>query len=144
MQHEKQERCPATILVIDDDEEMLAVLKAFLEREGHRVLEHSRGEWAIAAAECERVDAVILDKELPRMNGFDLLAFFRRRWPEVPVILITAFGGQRVKEEALRLGAARYLEKPFRVAELLDAVHALTRKDECLRAGERGGQRRID
>lgn len=120
-----RERDAATVLVIDDDQEMRAVLRDFLEREGHRVIEESSGEGAIATTALERVDAVILDKEMPGIHGFEFLSFLRRRWPDMPVILITAFGGSRVAEEAFHRGATRYLEKPFRVAELLGAVRTV-------------------
>jgi DNA-binding response OmpR family regulator len=116
---------PTTVLVIDDDPEMWALLKDVLEREGHRVLQEAKGERAIPTLESNHVSAVVLDKEMPGVNGMDLLAFLRRRWPDIPVIFITAFGGPTVAEEALRLGAARYLEKPFRVTELLEAMRTL-------------------
>jgi DNA-binding NtrC family response regulator len=73
------------------------------------------------------VDVVVLDKEMPGIGGFDFLSFIRRRCPEIPVILITAFGGPRVAEEAFRRGATRYLEKPFRVTDLLGEIRTVTR-----------------
>jgi len=121
----KGEKAPATLLIVEDDPEMRAVLKDFLEREGHRVIPEASGERAIAAVESERIDAVILDKEMPGMSGLDFLSFVRHRFPGTPVILITAFGGSRVAEEAFRRGAAGYLEKPFRVADLLRAVRGV-------------------
>jgi len=124
-----------TVLVIDDDPEMRALLKDVLERAGHRVLQEASGEQVILSLESQRVDVVILDKEMPGLNGMDLLAFLRQRWPATPVILITAFGGPSVAAEALRLGAARYLEKPFRVAHLADMVRMLAPSA----AGARGG-----
>lgn len=126
----------STVLVVDDDPEMRTVLKAFFERDGHRVIEESSGEGAVAAAELERVDTVILDKEMPGIHGFDFLSFFRRRFPEIPVILITAFGGPGVAEEAFRRGATRYLEKPFRVADLLLAVRALNESGKIPGGGD--------
>lgn len=119
-----------TVLVVEDDPEMRALLRDFLEEAGHRVIVQAAGEEAVAAAELERIDAVILDKEIPGTSGLDLLSFFRHRLPGIPVILITAFGGPRVADEAVRRGAARYLEKPFRVGELLGTVRALTARGE--------------
>lgn len=127
---------PATVLVIDDDPEMLRVLGDFLGRQGHRVITDSCGECAVATLEVERIDAVILDKEMPGTDGLDLLSFFRRRFPEVPVILITAFGGPRVAEDAFRRGAAKYLEKPFRVMDLLGAVLTVTGGGEAVPSSE--------
>jgi DNA-binding NtrC family response regulator len=67
-------------------------------------------------------DAVLLDKEMPGLGGLDALPAVRRRRPDVPVILITAFGGRAVAEDARRGGAYRYLEKPFPFGTLLAAV----------------------
>jgi len=79
-----------------------------------------------ALAERERFDAVILDKQLPGPNGLDLLSFLRKRLPAVPVIFVTAFGGPGVAMEAARRGAYSYLEKPFRIATVLDTLAAIS------------------
>lgn len=126
MQAAQQGKVSATLLIVDDDPGMGAMLRDFLEREGHRVIVESSGEGAIAAVEREQIDAVILDKEMPGMNGLDLLSFLRHRFPDKAIIFITAFGGPQVAEEAMRRGAARYLEKPFRVSELLQTVVTVT------------------
>jgi DNA-binding response OmpR family regulator len=110
------------VLVVEDDEAMRATLRQALEREGHRVLEQVSGDHVLALLESQAFDVVVLDRDLPGKNGLDLLPVLRRRFPSVAVIFITAFGGARVAEEVLLLGAARYLEKPFRMRELLDAV----------------------
>jgi two-component system response regulator HydG len=62
---------------------------------------------------------------MPGPNGLDLLAYLRHRRPDVPVIFVTAFGGPDVAEEATRLGAWSYIEKPFRIGTILDAVDAV-------------------
>jgi DNA-binding NtrC family response regulator len=123
----KEQHAPA-VLIIEDDPGMRALLKDFLEREGLRVFEEANGEGAITLVESSEFDAVILDKEMPGVNGLDLLGLFRRRCPDTPVILITAFGGATVAEEARRRGAARYLEKPFRFTDLLEAVRTVTKR----------------
>jgi DNA-binding response OmpR family regulator len=71
---------------------------------------------------------VILDKEMPGMNGLEVLSFFRRRSPSLPIIFITAFGGREDEDESRRRGAWRYIEKPFRVATVVDAVHSVLEK----------------
>lgn len=132
MQEENRKKVPVTLLVIDDDREMRAILKDFLEQEGYRVIAELSGDNAIATVELERIDLVILDKEMPGMNGLDFLSFLRHRFPQTPVIFITAFGGPHVAEEAIRRGAARYLEKPFRVTDLLSAVRTVTKMGKRL------------
>ena len=116
-----------TVLVVDDDPAMRALLRDWLEGEGYRVLEEPSGERLLVAAREARFDVVILDKEMPESGGFDVLPDLRQQCPETPVILITAFGGRRVAEEALRRGADRYLEKPFQLGAILEAVREATR-----------------
>jgi DNA-binding NtrC family response regulator len=115
----------ASILVIDDDRDMRRLLRDFLIRGGYGVIEAATGDEAIRLIESAPIDVVILDKEMPGMNGFDVLAYLRRRRPETPVIFITAFGGPEVAEESRRRGARRYVEKPFRVTEVVETVQAV-------------------
>jgi len=116
---------PPSVLVIDDDPDMRQVLSDFLQRSGYRVVEAANGREGIFAAECEPIDAVILDKEMPGMNGLDVLSFFRHRCPRLPIIFITAFGGRDDEDESRRRGAWLYLEKPFRVAMVVEAVQSV-------------------
>lgn len=115
------------ILLVEDDPEMAALVEAGLGRQGFRVVVESRGEGAIAAVEREAFDAAIVDKELPQLSGLDLVSFLIHRAPRMPVILITAFGGALVARAALERGATRYLEKPVRLTELVEAVRAVIR-----------------
>jgi DNA-binding NtrC family response regulator len=115
-----------TVLVIDDDSAMRALLRDWLEHGGFRVIEEPNADRLLATAGATPLDVVVLDKEMPGQSGFDVLPAFKRRWPHVPVILITAFGGGAVAEEALRLGARVYLEKPFQLRALLEAVRNAT------------------
>jgi FixJ family two-component response regulator len=62
---------------------------------------------------------------MPGMNGLDVLSHLRRRFSTIPVILVTAFGGTDVANEALRRGACQYVEKPYRVAALVDVVQSI-------------------
>jgi DNA-binding NtrC family response regulator len=123
------------VLIIEDDREMRSLLKDFLERDGYRVVERPNGSGLTALVESERFVAVILDKEMPGVNGLDLLSYLHHRVPDVPVVFITAFGGPTVAHEALRRGAWRYIEKPFRVAAVVEAIGEATR--EVARAGRR-------
>jgi DNA-binding NtrC family response regulator len=114
------------VLVIEDDAAMRALLRDGLERAGHRVMERPDGSDIQAFLEREAFDAVVLDKEMPGPDGLDVLRLFRTRLPGVPVILITAFGGATVAEEAARRGAYSYLEKPFRMTTILDTLAAIS------------------
>ena len=116
-----------TVLIVEDDSEMRALLRDVLEREGHRVIDRASGRGLASLVERERFDVVVLDKEMPGTNGLDLLAFLRHRLPGVPVVFITAFGGPAVADEAARRGAFSYIEKPFRVSAIVDAIAGATR-----------------
>jgi two-component system phosphate regulon response regulator OmpR len=118
---------PVTVLIVDDDDQMRAVIRGFLEREGYRVLERGSADDALLMLDAIRPDVIILDRMMPGTSGIDFLSRLRRRDRTVPVILITAFGGPDVEADALRRGAASYLEKPFRMGKVVQAVRRLTR-----------------
>jgi CheY-like chemotaxis protein len=118
----ERSRPSSRILVVDDDDEMRAILRRMLESEGYDVTEQSRATHVLEALRNTPFDLVILDKEMPGLTGLDLLPVLRREFPRLPVVFVTAFGGRQVASTALRLGATSYLEKPFRLAQLRDAI----------------------
>lgn len=122
-----------TIMVVEDDPGMRAVLREVLTDEGFQVHEEPGPERVPAAVERIRPRAIVLDRELPDSNGIELLATLARRYPGIPVLVITSFGGATVRAEAIRAGAAAYLEKPFRMAMLLDTLRAITEKRTAAR-----------
>jgi DNA-binding response OmpR family regulator len=113
------------VLVVDDDDEMRALLRRTLEADGFQVTERDRGTRVVETLRGASFDLIILDKEMPGLSGLDLLPVLHREFPQVPVVLVTAFGGRQVAASALRLGAASYLEKPFKLAQLRDAIDGL-------------------
>jgi DNA-binding NtrC family response regulator len=115
-------RGPTLTLVVDDDAQWRDALRSWLERDGFGTVMLARADWVVAAVELHRPDVVVLDVNLPDGNGLDVLENLGRRWPELPVIITTAFGGVGTADCARRRGAAAYLEKPFRVATLLDEI----------------------
>jgi DNA-binding response OmpR family regulator len=117
---------PLTVLVVEDDQALRGLLRETLERAGHRVIDRADGAELPGLVARERCDVVVLDEQLPGVRGLDLLATLQAALPSVPVILATAFGGADTAVEARRRGARGYLEKPFRMAEMLDALAALT------------------
>jgi two-component system response regulator HydG len=117
-------RRAARVLVVDDDDEMRSLVRRALEGEGHQVTERGGGGPALLALRQARFDLVILDKEMPGLNGLELLPALRREFPDLPILFVTAFGGRQVASSVLQLGA-RYLEKPFRLGQLREAVAEL-------------------
>lgn len=124
------ERAP-TILIVDDDAAWRLLLEDTLRREGFRVIGESRGDRVMATIDLHRPEVVVLDNQLPGATGLFLLAFLHDRWPDLPVLLMTAFGGPLVAEQAQRVGARRYLDKPFPLADLVGEVRRLTRAREA-------------
>ena len=112
----------ARILVVDDEEKIRVILGIMLTAVGHQVGEAPSGEAALAVLEREPVDMVISDMRMDGMNGLDLLAAIRERELGCPVVFITAFANLDSAVEALRLGAADYLVKPFAEKDVLLAV----------------------
>ncbi len=112
----------ATILVAEDDRNLRRVLRAMLIREGYDVAEASDGKAAAAWLAEHRADILITDIRMPKMDGLALFRYVRERRPDVPVILITAYGTIGDAVEAIRSGAFDYISKPFDEAELLRVV----------------------
>jgi DNA-binding NtrC family response regulator len=112
-----------SVLVVDDDPGMLRAMIKVLAKEGMRVTGVSDPAAVVKklADSEKRFDLVITDLRMPMFSGRGVLAL-ASALPELPVIIITAFGGPDVQAEALRLGAFAFLEKPVARTELLDVV----------------------
>src|SRR2546423_11025607 len=116
-----------TILVVDDDLQLLKIVAHSLEAEGYRVLTEREGQHALETIERDSPDLVLLDIMLPRMDGLQVCQRVRE-FSAVPIIIITARGQSQDKIKGLDLGADDYLTKPFRVDELLARVRAVLRR----------------
>jgi two-component system, NtrC family, response regulator len=111
------------ILVVDDDDTWRTALKDLLEGEGFRVIGLARSEWTFPAIDLYHPAAVVLDNQMPGpIAGLELLPTLRERWPELLIVMMTAFGGRLTAAEALRRGANLYFDKPFRVAALVGEI----------------------
>ncbi len=110
------------VLVAEDDRNLRRVLRAMLAREGYDVAEAADGAAAQAWLAANRADALVSDIRMPKVDGLALFRHCRERRPEMPVILITAFGTIGDAVEAIRSGAFDYITKPFDEAELLRVV----------------------
>lgn len=100
------------VLVVDDNPLTARWVESLVRRMGFEVLVAFDGEAAIHQLAEQPVGTVISDVEMPVMNGFDLLQFIRLRWPEVPVILMSATSNAQRRETARLYGATAFLEKP--------------------------------
>ena len=122
------------ILVVEDDEAIATGLSLNLRLAGHRATVAGDGDLALAAIAERAFDLVLLDINLPRKNGLDVLAALRGADNFVPVIVLSARDGEYDKVAALRLGADDYVTKPFALAELLARVDAVLRRAQAVAA----------
>ncbi len=128
-----------TILIVDDDLQLLQLIALNLELEGYAVLLASDGLQALSQIETHPPDLVLLDVMMPRMSGF-AVCHRVREFSTVPIIIITAQGRSQDKVRGLDLGADDYLTKPLNMDELLARVRAVLRRaqvteDERARQG---------
>jgi two-component system KDP operon response regulator KdpE len=116
----------STILVVDDEPGILRALRAGLEARGFRVITAVTGQAAIDATAVEAPDAVVLDLNLPDIDGVEVCRRVRQ-WSDVPIVVLSAEGSEHRKVLALDEGADDYVTKPFSMAELLARVRVALR-----------------
>ena len=121
----------AHVLVVDDEPLIRWSLAETLSDRGHTVTEAGDGKEAlrVVTLAANRPDVVLLDYRLPDSNDLSLFAAIKRELPEVPIILMTAYGSPEITAGALALGAYRVVNKPFEVQDLVTLVqeaHAST------------------
>src|SRR5256714_2341503 len=117
----------ATILLVDDEDAVQKLLTYPLEQEGFRVLQARDGEEALRCFERERVDLVVLDVMLPKLDGLEVCRRLRAS-SAVPIIMLTARDDELAKVVGLELGADDYITKPFSIREFRSPVRALLRR----------------
>jgi DNA-binding NtrC family response regulator len=116
------------ILVVEDDAEMRVLLQEELQNAGHDVVTAPDGAAALDLLGHTGVDAVVTDIMMPGMKGNELMARVRAFEPELPVVLMTAFGSIESAVEAVKAGAFHYVAKPFRIEQLLATVESALRE----------------
>ncbi len=110
---------PATVLVVDDDRTIRRNLVQLLQSEGYQALEAANGDEALASIRTSGPDAVLLDLKMPGRDGLEVLSELGSVLADLPVIVVTAFGGSAAAIEAMRRGAYDYLSKPFDLDDVL-------------------------
>jgi chemosensory pili system protein ChpA (sensor histidine kinase/response regulator) len=114
-------------MVVDDSITVRRVTQRLLERNGMRVLTANDGLEALSLLQEHVPDVILLDIEMPRMDGYEVAAHVRNdpRLADVPIIMITSRVGEKHRARAIELGVDDYLGKPYQESQLLDAVEAL-------------------
>jgi two-component system KDP operon response regulator KdpE len=119
---------PARILVVDDEAQILRMLRVVLTSSGYKVFTAANGEDALDQLAVEQPDLVILDVILPDHSGVEITRQVREWGSAVPIIILSALGEERAKVAALDAGADDYLTKPFSTQELLARVRVWLRR----------------
>jgi DNA-binding response OmpR family regulator len=117
----------ATILIIEDEPELVKVLRSYLEQAGYTVLTAGRGDTGLSTWEHKRPDLVLLDLNLPGLDGLDVAREIRRK-SDTPIIMLTARVEEMDELIGLEIGADDYLPKPFSPRVVVARVRALLRR----------------
>lgn len=127
------------ILLVDDETDLLTLLRYNLERAGLEVLAASDGEEALMIVSERRVDLVLLDWMMPHMSGIEVCRQLRRKpaTRNIPIIILTARGEEADRIRGLDTGADDYVSKPFSTDELVARIRAVLRRVRPALAGER-------
>ncbi|MBP1701332.1 MAG: OmpR family two-component response regulator [Chloroflexi bacterium] len=118
-----------TILIIEDEPELVKVLRSYLEQAGFSVISAARGDAGLASWESRKPDLVILDLNLPGMDGLDVARQIRRK-ANTPIIILTARVEEADELIGLEIGADDYIPKPFSPRVVVARVRALLRRSE--------------
>ena len=129
-----------TILVVEDEENLLETLRYKLTREGYQVIAARDGEQAIELARSGKPDLILLDLMLPKLDGIEVCRIVRKHM-SIPILMLTAKGEEMDKVVGLEVGADDYVTKPFSMRELLARIRALLRRSNLPeKAVEAGGK----
>ena len=115
------------VLIVDDEEPLLLTIAEGLSiyKKNFNLLTATNGADAVKVLKSSPViDLVLTDLSMPKMDGFELLAYMNRNYPKIPVILMTAFGTPKIEEIVNSMGIFRYLEKPLDINIIADNIFA--------------------
>ena len=138
---------PRTVLLVDDKRNMLAVMRMALEEAGHRVLSTEYSEEALELLRNPDIDVLVCDLKMPGITGQELITRSRQIRPDIPVVVVTAYGSIRSAIDCIQAGASDYLTKPFEPEELQIVVqraiqlHDLVQENRQLQAAVSGARR---
>lgn len=127
MENKAEQNSKKTVLVVDDEQPIVDILKYNLEKEGFDVLTANNGEAAVNSARANNPDLILLDIMLPKLDGWQVCRAIRKE-SNVPIIMITAKGETFDKILGLELGADDYVTKPFDAKEVVARVKAVLRR----------------
>jgi len=116
---------PRTVLVVDDFDDTRLLLRTWLERRGFRVVEAENGLQAIDQTESESPDLIIMDMQMPGLDGLSATRRIRKSHDSVPILAVSAYGADQYREQALAAGCNEYVSTPFEPATLEGIIRLL-------------------
>lgn len=118
---------PRTVLVVDDFDDTRLLLRTWLERRGFRVVEAENGLEAIDQVETESPDLIIMDMEMPQLDGLSATRRIRdlKSFDSVPIVAVSAYGADQFRDQALAAGCNEYVSTPFEPATLEGIIRSL-------------------
>lgn len=130
----------ATVLIADDEPNIVAALEYLMEKEGYRVLIARNGEEALQQVEAHMPDLVLLDVMMPVISGYEVCGKMRERpeWRQIKIVMLSAKGREAEVSKGLSTGADLYVTKPFSTRELLDKVREMLQRQTGIRSREEG------
>src|SRR6185295_6999054 len=116
-----------TILVVDDFDDTRLLLRTWLQKKGYRVVEAENGHRAVAAAESDRPDLIIMDVEMPELDGLAATRQIRQltNFGQVPIVAVSAYGADQYRDHAIAAGCDEYVSTPFEPEELERLIRSL-------------------
>jgi len=133
VENQRMESAKYTILVVDDEELMRYLVASYLSKLGHSCLTAVDGVDALDKIKRNRIDAVITDIKLPNMDGMALTGEISRQYPDLPIMIMTAFDEEYSEGTAISVGAREFLKKPFTLDEFAVRLNKLINASEILK-----------
>jgi DNA-binding response OmpR family regulator len=123
---------PKTILIVDDEEDTLHLLRERLSEEGFHTMEASNGKDAIAKATENCPDLILLDIMMPEVNGWDVMEQLQRKetTASIPVVVLSAATADADVQRGYRMGIKNYLTKPYEIKELISEIKKVVRMEK--------------
>jgi len=133
VENQRMESPKYTILVVDDEELMRYLVVSYLSKLGHSCLTAVDGVDALDKIKNNKIDAVITDIKLPKMDGMALSGEISRQYPDLPIMIMTAFDEEYSEGTAISVGAREFLKKPFTLDEFAARLNKLINASEILK-----------
>ena len=133
----RMEASKYTILVVDDEERLRNLIVTFLSNLGHSCVTAIDGVDALDKMKGNKIDAVVTDMKMPNMGGITLAAKISIHYPELPIMIMTAFEEDHVARIAISVGARDFIKKPFSFNEFSIRLHKMINDSEALRRVKR-------